>query len=748
MNIATASGKELLTQRATGVFRGATECGSGPTKVSESPFAKVVRIGGGQRNHAFDILCGLCILRMVTLHVVCQTALRQTDWWRAIMEWSFYLMSFFFFKAGYFNKGVQGDSRTYCWDKFRKLMIPYFSWAAISACICLFFMLAFPGKFPGTEQSFQHYNILVGGLTWGNGPLWFLPCFFTAYIIVHFIEKVRHLNLIILFFPLLSYWLFRQGNPLYFMMDNVFCGAFFFYLGKVWHIVLDKMGNRKGLMASIVLASAFVGVNIYLHGEYEMKTNTFTGPFWRVMVNTMLALTGLSGVLLTTHVRRLPGICYIGEHSMVYYIGHFPLIMCYVYLSILMEHNIKKSVPDMIVMTVLVIAVCTMLVPFIEKVFWLSGKTLTPNPSPFTRRGFQGNSLPLEGKVWRGSVYFYHTQDTVRIVREWKEGKFPAHFLYGALQLEQYGFEVIWHDQSHLYKRVRDTLKATWKILTCCKQYDILYATHTRGIEPIILLHAIGLYRKKIVVWHHQPIVKAKSHLRETMARLFYKGMDHMIFFSDKLIQDSLKSEKADPARMSMIHWGADLTFYDSLPRPLQRKGFISTGKELRDYKTLTEAFNNTGLPLTLFTQKQQEGLFTDLEIKDNIDLRFGERLMPYEIALLVAQSQCVCICCKQSNYTVGLTTVVEALALGLPILCTRNPQMPMDLETEGCGIYLEPYDREGWERAIRYIAEHPEEAREMGRKGRLLAEKYYNVEQCAKEVSHLLLLLGGRERR
>ena len=34
---------------ATGVFRGATECGSGPTKVSKSPFAKVVRgLGVGE----------------------------------------------------------------------------------------------------------------------------------------------------------------------------------------------------------------------------------------------------------------------------------------------------------------------------------------------------------------------------------------------------------------------------------------------------------------------------------------------------------------------------------------------------------------------------------------------------------------------------------------------------------------------------------------------------------------------------
>ena len=697
MNMATASEKELLTQRG--------------------------RKGGGLRNHAFDLLCGLCILRMVTLHVVCQTALRQAEWWKLIMEWSFFLMSFFFFKAGYFNKGVQGNSRAYCWDKFRRLMIPYFSWAAISAGVCLFFMLTFPGRFPGTEQSFHTFRVWVGGFTWGNSPLWFLPCFFASYIIVHFIEKVRHLHLIIILFPLISYWLYKQGNPLYWMMNNVFCGAFFFYLGKLWHKALDRTGNKKGLILSIILVIAFVCMNIFLHGEYEMKTNTFTGPFWRVMLNTMLALTGLSGMLLTTNARRIPGICYIGEHSMVYYIGHYPLIMLYVFIAILLGYNIKKSVPDMMIMTVLVFVICTILVPFVESVFWLSGKS--PKPS-------------VEGEKKR--VYFYHTQDTMRIVREWKEGKFPGHFLYGALQLEQYGFDIIWHDQIHIYKRVQDTLKATWKILTCRKHYDVLYATHTRGIEPIILLHAMGLYRKRIVVWHHQPIVKAKNSLREALARLFYRGMDHMIFFSEKLMHDSLQSQKADPARMSMVHWGADLAFYDSLkPDGTQPCLFISTGKELRDYKTLTEAFNNTGQPLTLYTAKEQREAFKNLEVKDNIDLHFGTRLMPYELSLLVAQSQCVCICCQPSNYTVGLTTVVEAMALGIPILCTRNPQMPMDLEAEGCGIYMEPYDTAGWERAIQYIISHPEEAKEMGRKGRLLAEKYYNVEQCGREVAQLL---------
>ena len=340
-------------------------------------------------------------------------------------------------------------------------------------------------------------------------------------------------------------------------------------------------------------------------------------------------------------------------------------------------------------------------------------------------------------------IYFYHTQDTERIVREWKQRRFPSHFLYGALQLADYGIDVVWHHQKHTYKRLRDMLCATWKVLTCRKHYDVLYATHTLGIEPIILLRALRLYRHPIVVWHHQPIVKAKNPLREALARLFYRGMDHMIFFSEKLINDSLLSVKADPRRMSMVHWGADLDYYSTLLTPQKgerdRRGFISTGKELRDYETLLKAFQETDLQLTLYAEKKRQAYFEGLHPGENIELHYGDRPIPHEIALMVAQSRCVCICCQKSNYTVGLTTVVEALALGLPILCTRNPQMPMDIEAEGCGFWIEPQDVEDWKEKLRYIADHPEEAKAMGQRGRALAEQYYNAKQCGKEVAEII---------
>ena len=123
----------------------------------------------------------------------------------------------------------------------------------------------------------------------------------------------------------------------------------------------------------------------------------------------------------------------------------------------------------------------------------------------------------------------------------------------------------------------------------------------------------------------------------------------------------------------------------------------------------------------------------------DNIDVVKICGLLPYEIAREVAKADCVVICCHRTRYTAGLTTVVEALALGLPIICSRNPQIPVDFDSLGCGISVEYGDVEGWQRAVEYIAAHPEEARKMGCRGREIAERMFNDERCAKEVAEVI---------
>lgn len=347
-------------------------------------------------------------------------------------------------------------------------------------------------------------------------------------------------------------------------------------------------------------------------------------------------------------------------------------------------------------------------------------------------------------------VYFYHTQNIQYCLSRMQQGEFPSHFLYGACHLSSSGIDVVYHrSPSKEMSRLKTALYTAWQVLTCREHIDAVYATHYKGLELLILLRAIGIFRKPIVVWHHQPIVTPKSKLREWGGRLFYRGMDRLIFFSQKLVDDSLHSPKANPKRMVVGHWGADLDFYDRMKNQEKddRFVFIATGKEQRDQHTLIEAFNRTGLPLKLYIGINPDPTVPNPNLDAvrsykpaaNIDVREICGLLPYEIALDVAKAQCVAICCKHTRYTAGLTTVVEALALGLPMVCSRNPQIPIDFDREGCGISVEYGDVEGWQRATSYLASHPDEARRMGERGRLIAEERFNDRQCASEVAAVL---------
>ena len=86
---------------------------------------------------------------------------------------------------------------------------------------------------------------------------------------------------------------------------------------------------------------------------------------------------------------------------------------------------------------------------------------------------------------------------------EWKDYKFPGHILYGLPLLEKYGIRSVMHKYKAFPSRLKLMLYATKEILCCKEPYEVLYGTSFRGLELIILLRALGLYRKPIVIWHH-----------------------------------------------------------------------------------------------------------------------------------------------------------------------------------------------------------------------------------------------------
>ena len=135
------------------------------------------------------------------------------------------------------------------------------------------------------------------------------------------------------------------------------------------------------LLFSIVLAVAAIAGDVLLPGQYAMSSNTFTGHSLMAVVNATLALCGLSGILLATHVRRVPWLCYIGEHSMVYFLLHYPMLYFYKFTHLCFGRGIYRHPDDAIILIPVIFCICSWLVPYVEQLPWLSGRWGKPNPA-------------------------------------------------------------------------------------------------------------------------------------------------------------------------------------------------------------------------------------------------------------------------------------------------------------------------------------------------------------------------------
>lgn len=328
-----------------------------------------------ERNHAFDILCGICIIRMLSLHIMAFCGQEEQEWWGEVMRWSFFFMSFFFFKAGFFNKGTSsGTDMDYLKDRSRRLLVPYVTSGVIGLVVYFSFYFPLVDRYKKFVEPLEWSHIWMKSGFYGNSPIWFLFSFFVVYMMVRYIDKVKHLCWLTILFPALSYWAYKTGNNVPMSLGNVFIACYFFYLGRLWQWAMCRFEVRRLMAASWLMVLLFVVLGFVAPGTYNMSQNIFTGNALMAVVRATLVLCGLSGVLLTARVPRIPWLCFIGEHSMVFFISHYPMLYFYKFTHLSFGRSIYGRVDDALILLPVVFCICSWLVPYVERVPWLSGR--------------------------------------------------------------------------------------------------------------------------------------------------------------------------------------------------------------------------------------------------------------------------------------------------------------------------------------------------------------------------------------
>lgn len=167
-------------------------------------------------------------------------------------------------------------------------------------------------------------------------------------------------------------------------------------------------------------------------------------------------------------------------------------------------------------------------------------------------------------------------------------------------------------------------------------------------------------------------------------------------------------------------------------------------GKANRNYPILIEAFKNINSSLKIlagnisssYNDVPRNVEFIDLSGKGLAGMCYLREYYYDCIAVLLPIKQI-------NDVPNGATVLVEALAMGKPIIVTDLDTNYINVEKEKVGLSVKENTPEGWANAINYLLDNPLVVKQMGINAYNLAKSKYNLERFEHNISEYFDLLN-----
>ncbi len=229
-----------------------------------------------------------------------------------------------------------------------------------------------------------------------------------------------------------------------------------------------------------------------------------------------------------------------------------------------------------------------------------------------------------------------------------------------------------------------------------------------------------------------------KPNIRVPLAA-FKKNLHAVVTWSSVQRHALIERIRFPPERVYLVRHYVDQAFYRPR-RPVEEDMICAVGAEMRDYATLKDALQGTGLRCHIAADHVRiPGRFRLLkdrrvpisEIGARSDANITQGRMPLtELRDLYARSKFVVVPLLHSDTDNGVTVILEAMAMGKPVICSRTHGQ-VDVIQEGVtGLYVPVGDAAALRTAILSLWNEPLRAQQMGRSAREYVERHHTLEK------------------
>jgi glycosyltransferase involved in cell wall biosynthesis len=266
--------------------------------------------------------------------------------------------------------------------------------------------------------------------------------------------------------------------------------------------------------------------------------------------------------------------------------------------------------------------------------------------------------------------------------------------------------------------------------------FDIVFSDGEHVGIPLALAMSVRRASTRQLMIAHNLLTPLKTRI------LRYSGVgsrvDRVLIHSANQLPRITSGTRLPGRKLAVVPYGIDSSFWRQTDDLEDERLVVSAGREHRDYRSLVAS-----LPSWTRVVIADHSPFTPHATRLDPD-RWPpniERvaLDPLGLRSLYSQAAVVVVPVIDSPMPAGITTLLEAMAMGKAVVVTETPALRGVVQDGLTGITVRPGDVNGLRAAIRYLLASPGARHSLGARARTVAVELYDVGVYAGELARHL---------
>ena len=278
-----------------------------------------------------------------------------------------------------------------------------------------------------------------------------------------------------------------------------------------------------------------------------------------------------------------------------------------------------------------------------------------------------------------------------------------------------------------------EIIKQTVKVLRKGQKYDIIFSSAIANILPMACLQTLLHRQKPKIVAIDISTPRVPTALRHFI-RFPVRSISRIICFTTA--QQDWWLKELHFSKATFVQLGIDYDYVE-LHRSSSIEDYIFTaGRISRDFKTLIKALVDVPARVVIVSGKDPISGRTGLEgiqLPRSCEVYYE---VPFERYLeLMAKSKLVVIPLENKGYAAGQKVLLEAMALGKPIVVTKTTGTVDYVDDGKTAIFVRPSDEIDLMEKIRLLWRDRALTKRLGEKAMEAAETRFNIKATAEMI-------------